>query len=134
MGASVLLVHTNRSVLWQLMALLVKEGYEVATTTSFKKAREYLSSIRPDLLVAAVRLDAFNGIGLALRARFTQANLAVVITDAAYDSVLEREAARLEAAYVVNPIQNAAFLSNVKMALTSRREVHVAEGRCNRTA
>jgi DNA-binding response OmpR family regulator len=67
------------------MALLTNEGYEVATATSFKEAQASLVSIRPDLLVAAVRLGAFNGIGLALRAQLNQAKLAVVITDAAHD-------------------------------------------------
>jgi DNA-binding response OmpR family regulator len=124
MSASVLLVQTDTVVLRQLTALLTRESYEVATATSFKEARHYVVSIRPDLLVAAVRLGAFNGIGLALCARLTQANLAVVITDTTHDSVLEREAVRFGASYVVSPLENPAFLSNVNLALKARGEIH----------
>jgi DNA-binding response OmpR family regulator len=134
MPESVLLVYSDKTVLRQLMASLTTEGYEVAAATSFKEAQDYLAAFRPDLLVAAVRLGAFNGIGLALRARATQANLAVVITDVAYDAVLAHEAGRLEAPYVVNPLESSAFLSNVKMALAARRGVHPTGGRAGRRA
>jgi DNA-binding response OmpR family regulator len=126
MYPSVLLVQTERSLLQQLTALLTNEGYDVATATSFKEAQASLVSIRPDLLVAAVRLGAFNGIGLALRAQLNQAKLAVVITDAAHDVVLEREAVHLGASYVVDPIKNPAFLANVNMALRARGKVRPA--------
>ena len=119
MRASVLLVNTDRAVLGRLGGLLTKAGYEVATATSFKEARDSLVSIRPDVLVAAVRLGEFNGIGLALRAP-TEANLAVVITDVRHDSVLEQEAVRLGASYVVNPTENPSFLSSVNMSLRAR--------------
>jgi two-component system nitrogen regulation response regulator NtrX len=134
MHASVLLVHTDRTVLSKLMGLLTQEGYEVATATSFKEAQASLLSIRPDLLVAAVRLGAFNGIGLALRAQLNQTKLAVVITDETHDVVLEREAVRLGASYVVNPFKNPAFLSNVNMTLSARGEVHPALGATHRAS
>ncbi len=124
MYPSVLLVHTDGSVLRQLTALLTKDGYKVTTATSFKSAQASLISIRPDLLVAAVRLGAFNGVGLALRAQLNQSNLAVVITDATHDVVLEREAVRLGASYVVNPTKNPAFLTNVNMSLRARGKIH----------
>jgi len=124
MCASVLLVHTNRATLLKLTGLLAREGYDVTTATSFKEARALLASVCPDVLVTAIRLDAFNGIGLALLAHHHQPTVAVVVTDAAHDAVLEREAARVGAAYVVNPIANLGFLSSVNMALMARGDVH----------
>jgi DNA-binding response OmpR family regulator len=134
MYPSVLLVQTEESLLRQLMALLTNEGYEVATATSFKEAQASLISIRPDLLVTAVRLGAFNGIGLAMRAQLNRAKLAVVITDAEHDVVLEREAVRLGASYVVNPIKNPAFLAKVNVALGARGKVHPAPRATSRPA
>jgi DNA-binding response OmpR family regulator len=117
MRPSVLLVNTDRAVLLKLVGLLTEEGYRVATAASFKEARDSLVSIRPDVLVAAVRLGEFNGIGLAIHAHLNEANLPVVITDTTHDSVLEHEAVRFGASYVVNPTENPAFLSNVNMSL-----------------
>ena len=128
MTALILLVHADSVVLQRLEAVLLKEGHAVATATSFKWAKQLLSSIGPDLLVADVRLGAFNGLGLALRAQLDHADLPVIITDSTYDPVLEREATSLGVVYVVNPLQNAEFLSNVKTAVDAHAGEHPPRG------
>lgn len=117
MGRLVLLVNTDTVFLKRIGSLLSKEGYIVAAAEGFPRAKELLSSFSPDLLVASVRLGAFNGLHLAFLARLDYSNLPVIITDERYDSVLEHEATRLGAAYLVNPLENDAFLSNVRAAL-----------------
>lgn len=120
MGRLVLLVNTDAVVLKRIESLLSKEGYVVAAAEGFPRAKELLSSFSPDLLVTDVRLGAFNGLHLAFRARLDYSTLPVIITDERYDSVLEQEATRLGAAYLVNPLENDAFLSNVRAALNPK--------------
>lgn len=120
MAGLVLVVNADKTALEGIEALLSKEGHVVASATTFQRAKELLSSIRPDLLVADVRLGAFNGLHLAFWARSNYADLPVIITDSLYDSVLEQEAGRLGAIYVVDPLKaGGTFLPKAKAALES---------------
>ena len=117
----ILLVDADRAALKRTEALLSAEGHLVIAVSSFQEAKGYLYTVSPDLLIADVRLDAFNGLHLAARARLDYPNLPVIITHASADPVLEREAERQGAAFVVNPLENPDFLANVRAALERHR-------------
>ena len=89
--------------------------------SSFQEAKSHLYTVSPDLLIADVRLDAFNGLHLAARSRLDYPSLPVIITHAWTDPVLEHEAQRQGAAFVVNPLENPDFLSGVQSALERHR-------------
>lgn len=86
-------------------ALVVRAlGYTVIAASTFNDARRYLLATESlELLIAAVRLGEFNGLHLALRARATHQNLAIIITDHGFDGTLKAEATRLSAAYLSRP-------------------------------
>jgi len=117
----ILLVDADRALLKRTEALLSAEGHLVIAVSSFPEAKAHLYTVSPDLLVADVRLDAFNGLHLAARARLDYPNLPVIITHAWADPVLEREAQRQGAAFVVSPLENPDFLINVRAALERHR-------------
>jgi len=114
----VVLVHTDPDVLNRAEALLYDAGYAVVSASSFHAARRALDCVEPDLLIADVRLDDFNGLHLAILSRFERPRTRVIITHACPDPVLENEARRCEAAFVVNPVANPEFLSSVRSALS----------------
>ena len=119
MASLVVLVHTDLDVLNRAEALLYGAGYAVVSASSFHAARRALDCVEPDLLIADVRLDDFNGLHLAILSRFERPRTRVIITHACPDPVLEHEARRCEAAFVVNPLANPEFLSSVRSALST---------------
>ncbi len=119
----ILLVNGDPVALQRIEAYLSDEGYWVASVSSFQLAKELLHSVRPDLLMADIRLGAFNGLHLAARSRLDSPSLPVIITHASYDPVLETEAQRLGATFVVNPLENSEFLRHVRGALDKHRQV-----------
>jgi DNA-binding response OmpR family regulator len=117
----ILLVDADRAILKRAEQLLSAQGYLVIAVSSFQEAKRHLYTVSPDLLIADVRLEAFNGLHLAARARLDYPNLPVIITHAWEDPVLEHEAQRQGAMFVVNPLENPDFLSNVQSVLERHR-------------
>jgi DNA-binding response OmpR family regulator len=122
MPALILLVNADRRALQQLEAVLSDPAYLVVPMSSFQEAKKLLYSVKPDLLVADIRLHAFNGLHLAARSRIDYPGLPVIITNASPDAVLENEAKRQEATFVVNPLRNVEFLRGVHAALVEHRQ------------
>lgn len=79
-----------------LVTWLSEEAYGVTTATTFSGASAHLSS-QPNLVITQLRLGPYNGLHLAVRARF-QGIPSVVI--GAPDAAVERDAAELGATYV----------------------------------
>ena len=124
----ILLVNADPVILQRIDANLAGEGYEVVAVSSFQLAKQLLGSLAPDLLVADIRLEAFNGLHLAARSRFDHPSMPVIITHASYDRFLETQARRLGAAFIVNPLENPEFLQLVRAALDEPRHAQPARG------
>jgi hypothetical protein len=84
-----------------LAAALRGAGYELRIVADFAVAKSELAG-RPELLITEVKLGAYNGLHLAIRAN-SQKTPAIVIGDA--DPVFEAEAQRQSAAYLITPIE-----------------------------
>ena len=97
---AVLLVQHDRARLERLVTDLRQFGIDAHGVQSFEGGREQLVRRRWNVLVADVRLAAFNGLQLAVRVRATQPSVVVIMTDGDEDPALEVEAARLSAHYV----------------------------------
>lgn len=118
MAALIILVDVDRARRERLDRLLSEQGYLVATAASFYRGKELLDSVHPDLLITAVRLDAYNGLHLVIRTRRKQPMLPMILMEVSLDSVLEAEASRQGATHVTNPLENPeTFLSRVRSAL-----------------
>jgi len=119
--ARVLLVNADPLTLLRLDARLSGEGYEVASVPTFHGARELFHSIGPDLVIADIRLEAFNGLHLAGWVQFEHPGVPVIITHTSHDHVLEREAQRFGAKFVTTPLENPDFLQRVRAAVGEPR-------------
>jgi DNA-binding NtrC family response regulator len=84
---------------------------------NFTEAKTVLSTQVPDLLITELRLGDFNGLHLVVRARSSQSAIATIVLTRFPDPVLEAEAKRLGAAYLVNPVKPAELLTVVSREL-----------------
>src|SRR5207245_1019176 len=115
--ARILLVDTDPSALRRVGARLSDQGYGVAAASSFEAAKKRFEAVNPELVVAAVRLEAFNGLHLAAWLRFHHASVPIIITHTAHDIVLEADAQRLGATFIVQPLENPEFWQSVRLAV-----------------
>jgi hypothetical protein len=80
---------------------LAAAGYEPLFVQDFMPAKAHLDG-RPALLITELKLGAYNGLHLAIRA-YTRGIPAIVIGDR--DPVLEADAARQQAVYLPTPVE-----------------------------
>ena len=111
-SARILLVGTAGSAR-SICESLVARGYEASHVADFIAAKTHLDS-RPDLLITELKLGAYNGLHLAIRASRTRTP-AIVIGD--HDPVLEAEAARQDAVYLTTPVDEDNVIAVVQKLL-----------------
>ena len=122
MSALVILVNADPRVLRRLEAQLSENGYLVTAIDSFVEAKELLDSVTPDLLIADIRLERFNGLQLAIRSHFEHPDVPVIVTHVEEDPVAEAEAKRYGVSFVAAPLENPKFLSSVRSLVNTRRQ------------
>jgi len=76
-------------------------GFVVIAVDSFAAAKALLVSVSPEIIIADIKLHAFNGLHLAAICSGWRPGTPFVTTHAVYDPVLESDAHRLGTAYVV---------------------------------
>ena len=116
MPSKVLIVDDDKTTREGLAEFLEEAGYEAVAVGTFEEATRILRSSPPDLLIADVRLGPFNGLQLVIST--PQPIPAIIITGFA-DPVLEADARRRGADYVLKPITPARLLDLVAQKLTS---------------
>jgi DNA-binding NtrC family response regulator len=80
-------------------------GYPVTTARSFHEAKYRMEASPPSLLIADVRLGAFNGLHLVWQRHLTHPGLPSIVTDVVMDPTLEAEASNLGASYLIKPVR-----------------------------
>jgi|RhiMetdeSRZDD1v2_1073273.scaffolds.fasta_scaffold04051_20 two-component system, response regulator YesN len=88
-------------------------GYEVVTSSDFLDGRAQLRACLPDVMIADVRLGAFNGLQLGLLARDRFPEVRVVIVSGWDDPVIRRDADELGAVYLQKPFSPEELLSAI---------------------
>jgi FixJ family two-component response regulator len=132
MAALVILVNADPDILGRTDALLTEDGHLVAAVSSLVEAKKLLDSVTPDVLVADIRLEAYNGLQLAIRSRLDHPNLPVIITNEWPDAAFEAEAKRHGAMFVAAPLDNPEFPRIVRMAVAQSRRTQPAIRRWSR--
>jgi DNA-binding response OmpR family regulator len=112
--ATILIVDDHRVTRLGLAEMLEQAGYSVVTAGTFPEARKILRETPPDLLIADVRLGSFNGLQLVISG--PNRIPAIVITGYA-DSVLEAEARRGGADYLVKPFDADTLIGLIRQKL-----------------
>ena len=114
MAAKILLVEDDPAIRSGLVQFLRQAGYDVIGAATFALGRHLLTAANPDLLITDIRLEEFNGLQLIV----TRLNPipAIVITGFP-DRLLELEARRLGADYLVKPFAPSALLRLIENKL-----------------
>lgn len=100
------LVVTDHPTTSRWLLLLFGDPYfHVTLATSFVDAKNLLRERKPALLVAAIQLGEFNGLGLVLRAKELNPELRAVVFSRVPDPVLQADAESLGATFVSLPIE-----------------------------
>ncbi len=110
---TILVVESDPRQRVSVLDILRRAGYQVAGVDSFHAARQFLASTQPDLLIADVRLGAFNGLHLVWQRHAAHPGQPSIVTHAEADAVLQRDAFTLQAPYLVKPIRTQVLLSTV---------------------
>jgi CheY-like chemotaxis protein len=107
MAKKVLVVEDDDAARAGLIRLISSRGHEVIAASTFEDGKRLLKTHRPDVLITDIRLGAFNGLQLLLGdSEHTQA----IVATAYSDPVLEAEARKLGAHFLLKPIVPAMLL------------------------
>jgi DNA-binding response OmpR family regulator len=129
MPATILIVDDDPTTRLGLAELLQQSGYEVTAVPSFEQAAKLIRKTPPDLLIADVRLGPFNGLQLVIS---SPTPLPAIIITGFADPVLESDARRRGADYVLKPVDANALLDLVEGKLAGARPSFTATRRWDR--
>ncbi len=118
MPSKVLIVDDDKTTREGLAELLEESGYQSIAVGTFEEATRVLRTNPPDLLIADVRLGPFNGLQLVISS--PKPIPAIIITGFA-DPVLESDAKRRGADYILKPVSPARLLDLVAQKLSAAR-------------
>ena len=116
----VLVANENPVQRGVLTKLLVSAGYEAVAASTFEQARTALDEAPPDLLIAHLRLGAFNGLHLVLRGRLDGLGMSAIITTGPEDHALKSQVMDHGVLCVQTPLMTTNFLALVAKAIERR--------------
>jgi DNA-binding NtrC family response regulator len=111
---SVVVVDDDASMLRLISTWVTAAGHDVVSFSQFAEAKSYLATARPDVIIADVRLGAFNGLQLVIQARMEDPEITAIVLTGFYDPVLSAEVSKLGASYLVKPIRSEALLEKLR--------------------
>jgi len=111
---------------------LEQVGFVVMGAGSFAQAKALLVSITPEVVIADIKLEAFNGLHLAALCAVWRPATPFIATHNVYDPVLEEDARRLNASYVVKTPGREDLTRKAVQLLQSSRQGHEAVRRSHR--
>jgi len=114
MPSKILIVEDDRASRMGLQELLRQAGYDTVVAVDFRAGRRALEHETPDLLIADLRLEGFNGLQLLhVNPRPTP----TIIVTGFPDDVLKTEARNLGAEYLVKPVAPPELLAAIERLL-----------------
>ena len=111
----VLLVDDDVATRTAVAKLLVRAGFDPVAVGTYHEAMSRLRNERIDVIVADVRLGEFNGLQLIA---MSPAPIPAIIVTGFADPVIEADAKRLGAQYLLKPVQFSTLVSALERALT----------------
>jgi len=121
MAFHVLAVNTNQAALSTTKEILASSGYFVVCAGGYGEAKERLTLAPPDLLITSVKLGAYNGLQLVIRASTNPKVPSIVVGDRS-DAVLQNEAKRLGAVFLAEPLERDSLIPIVQKLLAGSDE------------
>src|SRR5215217_6594516 len=100
-----IVVDDDASVLRLLTDLMTSAGFQVEAYNDFPTAKERLAMGGAQVLVTDVRLGAFNGLQLVVRAKSTSPDIVAIVLTGFDDHVLHQDAVGVGAHFLLKPIR-----------------------------
>jgi DNA-binding NtrC family response regulator len=100
-SVAVLIVEPSLEERERISSTLRRLGITANVVDTFEKARHAVTTEPPDVLVTEVRLGAYNGLHLVLRAKMLNPSLRAIVVSGGADPVLQREAIAIGAEFSV---------------------------------
>ena len=113
----VLIVDDDANAREGLKQILTAAGYEALTAQTFQEGQTILEAQLPDLLIADVRLGDFNGLQLIA---LNQRSIPAIVLTGFDDVVLEQDARKFGADYLLKPVDPKALLELIDQKRTGR--------------
>jgi FixJ family two-component response regulator len=110
---SALVVEPNELDMISIVTALARAGFTVSATDNYPDAKALLATHPPLVLVTEIRLGAYNGLQLALRAQSAGSRVPVVVVSGFADPVLQRDAERAGATFALKPLTDVELLAAV---------------------
>ena len=120
---SVLVVDHDERMLGLVGHWLEEAGYDVVACSGYEAARNRLAAQPPDAVVTDLRLGAYNGLQLALRASRMGPPAAVLVMSAYDDIVLRRDAVACGGRFMLKPFGRETLLTELSDALSTTAAV-----------
>ena len=95
------------------LSALEAHGFRVSVADGFAQAKGLIDRQVPDVLVTDVRLHDYNGLHLVLRGKGIRPSMAAVVVTTIADPVIQVEAERTGATFVLRPTSEQQFLAAV---------------------
>lgn len=115
----VLVVYSDPADRLGTALLLETAGYRVLSAGNFDEAKHLLAIESPDMLITDLRLGPYNGLHLVLRSRTDHPEMAALVTSRVPDAVLQAEAFRQCAGFLLLPASDDELLDAVMASLGS---------------
>jgi len=119
---SALVVEPNELDMVRVVSALSGAGFTVTATDNYHEAKNRLAAAPTLVLVTEIRLGAYNGLQLALRADSAVRRTVVVVTSEFPDPVLQRDADRVGATFALKPLTEEALLAAVYRTVMRRAD------------
>lgn len=113
----VLIVEDDTATRTGLEKLLQNAGYATVTASSLQDGLQAMTETPPDLLIADVRLGEYNGIQLIATSGLS---IPSIVITAFADPVLEAEARRFGADYLLKPVSPAQLMELIRQRLAEK--------------
>jgi DNA-binding response OmpR family regulator len=107
----ILIVDDDPATLAGLTALVEGAGYATLSAPDYAEGRRLLTQLPVDLVIADVRLGAYNGLQLIVFAQSLPIPPRAIVTSGFDDQVLADEARGLGAPFLLKPIDPAHLLA-----------------------
>jgi DNA-binding NtrC family response regulator len=104
---SAMVVEQRLSAALPIVTILTASEFHVTFAESFVEAKRRLSERPPALLITALKLGEYNGLGLVVRAKSVQPHIAAVVISTVDDVVLQGDAEAMGATFVTAPVSDA---------------------------
>ena len=119
--ATALVVEPSVAETLSLVSSLSEMGFQVTVSDNFRDARAQLTS-GPALLVTELRLGEYNGLHLVFRAKSIRSDIAAIIRTHIADPLLQLEAERMGATFVLKTTTAEEFRAAVARTLMRRMD------------